>query len=224
MAKRLGTARGMDRLIFFTDAVTAIAITLLVLPLVDLVTGFAASKNPALGPSHLGLFLYDNLGQIFSFVLSFVIIARFWISNHALMEHAKRSTPVLMWLNILWAFTIVVLPLPTEITAAFHTSVLSLALYIGTMTANSLLLTGIAWEIYKNPELEDKDQLESITEVWGTGITSVIFIIALVLALLIPHVTYWGLALLLITGPLDRIVKPRIRRWETAKRAASASS
>jgi uncharacterized membrane protein len=224
MAKRLGTERGMDRLIFFTDAVTAIAITLLVLPLVDLVPEFAASSKKGEGAEQIGNFLYDNLGQIFSFVLSFVIIARFWISNHGLLEHAKRSTPTLMWLNIVWAFTIVILPLPTEITAAFKTSVLSLALYIGTMAANSLLLTAIAWEIYRNPQIEDKDELESITEVWGTGITSILFIVALALALLIPHVTYWGLTLLLITGPLDRIVKPRILRWEKARRAANAAN
>jgi uncharacterized membrane protein len=218
----MGTERGMDRLIFFTDAVTAIAITLLILPLVDLVPQFAAAKDG--GPARLPKFLYDNLGQIFAFVLSFVIIARFWLSNHGLLERAKRSTPVLMWLNIGWAFTIVLLPLPTEITAAFETSKLSLALYIGTMAANSLLLTAIAWEIYRHPEIEEKDELESITAVWGTGITAVIFIIALALALLIPHATYYPLLLLLLTGPLDRIVKPRIIKWEKAKRAATSSS
>lgn len=59
----------MDRLVFFTDAVAAIAITLLVLPLVDSVTEAA----------HDGLsveqFIGNNVAAISGFALSFLVIA-----------------------------------------------------------------------------------------------------------------------------------------------------
>ena len=105
--------RGVERLIFFTDAVAAIAITLLILPLVDIVTADASRSHPV----PVSTFLAENVGQLLAFGLSFVIIARFWMANHRILADVVRSTPVLMWLDIGWVFTIVLLPLPTEITA-----------------------------------------------------------------------------------------------------------
>src|SRR5580658_9343962 len=105
------TERAVERLIFFTDAVAAIAITLLILPLVAVVTTDANKSKDIFELS----FINDNLGQLRAFGLSFVIIARFWMANHEILADVVRATSTLMWLDIFWVFTIVVLPLPTEI-------------------------------------------------------------------------------------------------------------
>ena len=67
----MATQRGLERLIFFTDAVTAIAITLLILPLVSIVPAHPAG-NESVWP-----LLVDHASQLGSFVLSFLVIARF---------------------------------------------------------------------------------------------------------------------------------------------------
>jgi uncharacterized membrane protein len=201
----MGTERGMDRLIFFTDAVTAIAITLLILPLVDLV------PHGGHGLTISGFF-HDNFGQIFAFVLSFVIIARLWIANHASLEHVLRATPALMWLNIAWAFTIVLLPLPTALTAATQPEAGPVGFYIGTMTANSLLLTAICWVIYKHPETESGEGTVARKErLVGNAATSVAFIIALIVGTAVREINYFALFALVLTTPFDMIVKPRIK-------------
>jgi len=202
----------MDRLIFFTDAVAAIAITLLILPLVDLV----AQTDPK--KISIDELLHNSGSQIIAFVLSFVVIARFWRGNHQLLTHAERTSPLLIWLNIAWAFTIVVLPLPTEITAVFKTSPIVLALYIGTVAASSLLLTAIGWLLHRRPDLMETGYKESLTQVWGTGSTSVMTLLALALSLTVPGLGFYAMGLLLLTGPLDRVIKPRIRRWEASHR------
>jgi uncharacterized membrane protein len=202
--------RGIERLIFFTDAVAAIAITLLILPLVEIVTNDAANVT-------VEAFLYDNVSQLFAFALSFVIIARFWIANHGILADTIGATPALIWLDIAWVFTIVVLPLPTEITAVYPASELTTVIYIGTCLAGMMLLTAISVYLYRHPGLERKDKPTSAIQVWGIGSTATGFLVALLLALIFPGLHYWALLVLLLATPLDLLVKPLIRRWEKAK-------
>lgn len=204
----MGTARGFDRLVFFTDAVTAIAITLLILPLVDLVPEFAAHRYAA----GVGGFIRLYWTQIWGFGLSFLIIARLWTANHSVLEHVERQSSTLMWLNISWAFTVVVLPLPTALIASLHGDRPALALYIGTMTASSLLLSGMCWEIYRRPELGATDRQHSLVTLYGVGSTAAAFVLALILSQLFPAIGLYWLLLLLITFPLDWIVKPHLRK------------
>ena len=205
--------RGVERLIFFTDAVAAIAITLLILPLVDIVTADASRSHPV----PVSTFLADNVGQLLAFGLSFVIIARFWMANHRILADVVRSTPVLMWLDIGWVFTIVLLPLPTEITAVYQASELTVTIYIATCLANTLLLTGISIYLYRHPELERDGKPTSSLQVWGIGSAAAGFIVALALALIIPRIHYYSLLALLLAYPLDAIIKPRLRRHEAAR-------
>jgi uncharacterized membrane protein len=205
--------RGVERLIFFTDAVVAIAITLLILPLVEIVTTDGGRKTPL----PLGQFLGDNLWQLFAFTLSFAIIARFWIANHEILLNTMRSSPVLMWLDIAWVFTIVILPLPTEITAVYPASVLTVTIYIGTGFASTLLLTAIAYYLYRHPELQSKGAPISAIQLWGIGSTAAGFIVAMALSLIFPPIHYYSLLVLLLTTPLDLLIKPRIARWEAAR-------
>ena len=214
----MGTARGFDRLVFFTDAVTAIAITLLILPLVDLVPEYARLHHT----DGVGGFIQVYWTQIWAFALSFLIIARLWVANHGVLEHIERQLSTLVWLNVAWAFTVVVLPLPTALIAALHSDRAALAAYIGTMTASSLLLTAICWEIYRRPELGATDRQHSLLQLYGVGSTSVAFVVALSLSQVFPQVGLFWLLLLLLTFPLDWIVKPRL--LVGAPHPASASS
>jgi uncharacterized membrane protein len=205
--------RGIERLIFFTDAVVAIAITVLILPLVDIVTADANRAHPVPVES----FLENNIGQLLAFALSFVIIARFWIANHGILADTIGSTSVLIWLDIAWVFTIVVLPLPTEITAVYNASELTTCIYIGTCLAGMLLLTAMSFYLNRHPELERKGKPESALQIWGNGSTAVGFALAFVLELIFPTLHYWTLLILLLATPLDLLVKPRIRKREAAK-------
>ena len=207
------TERGVERLIFFTDAVAAIAITLLILPLVEIVTTDADKGVP------VERFIHDNFGQLLAFGLSFLIIARFWMANHEILADVVRMSTVLMWLDIAWVFTIVLLPLPTEITAVYPPSLLTVVIYIGTCFVSTLLLTAMSLYLYVNPKLERTGKPTSGVQVWGIGSTAVAFLVALALALIFPAIRYYSLFALLLTFPLDAIIKPRILRREAAKHA-----
>ena len=98
---------GFRRLVSFSDAVVAIAITLLILPLVD-----AASS---IGTTGIGHFLSDNRTKLLAFLLSFVVIGRFWWGQHQVFERVKTYNPLLVWGMFVWLLSIVFLPFPTEL-------------------------------------------------------------------------------------------------------------
>lgn len=94
----------LDRLAAFSDAVFAIAITLLVLPLTEL---DIAGDLPAA--------LYDDRGKIIAFVVSFAVIGRYWISHHNDVQRMVGVDQRLLVRNLVLLFFIVVLPFPTSV-------------------------------------------------------------------------------------------------------------
>ncbi len=165
----MGTPRGLDRLIFFTDAVAAIAITLLILPLVDLVPEAGEAANAA-------DFLGGIVPQLASFLISFLVIARLWIAHHAVFEHVEAYSRALMWLSLFWALTIVVLPLPTSMTAEFSAQPLVVGLYIGTMTLSSAALTAMSVLVHRSAALEAADHPLTRQALFASAATTLAFV------------------------------------------------
>src|SRR5512135_2235194 len=101
-----------DRLLQCTDAIVSIAITLLVLPVVDLV-----GESIRNGASSVEV-LTDHWPQIYSFLLSFGVIALLWRAHHRLFGYIETATNAVYLWNLLWILTIVALPFPTEMVAS----------------------------------------------------------------------------------------------------------
>ena len=93
---------GFRRLVGFSDAVVAIAITLLVLPLVD--------SASSIGNESLSMFFHHNQTKLWAFALSFAVIGSFWWGQHQLFERVRAYNGVLVWGMFLWLLGIVFLP------------------------------------------------------------------------------------------------------------------
>ena len=78
--------RNFDRLLTFVDAIVAIAITLLVLPLVEL------APEVRDGGSVADL-LREHADELGAFVLSFYVIARIWLSQHHAVATLLEGSP-----------------------------------------------------------------------------------------------------------------------------------
>jgi uncharacterized membrane protein len=198
--------RGLDRIIFFTDAVAAIAITLLILPLVDEVSTAASHGQ------RVEEFLADNASQALGFSISFAVIARLWMAHHSLFQHVRAHTPLLVWLNFLWAFTIAVLPLPTAVISQFEIDAAARALYIGTMAASSLVLTLILLTITRTPGVVDPTAPISAHSVSGSVISSGLFLLAWLVGTLSSAIGLWAMLALFLAGPLERLLTGPIGR------------
>jgi len=188
---QLERERGLDRFLTFVDAVVAIAITLLVLPLAELASD--------IGDSTAGDLLRDHRGELFAFVLSFFVIAQLWFSQHHIVEHLVRQDPLVMRLLVLWLFTIVVLPFPTALLADAADEPATKVLYIGTLAASSLLLAGVAWRMRRRAAIRDSDNGPDPAPI---AVTVGLFVVALVISLQWPATSYWPLFLLPLNDPL----------------------
>ncbi|QSB12659.1 DUF1211 domain-containing protein [Natronosporangium hydrolyticum] len=100
-------SRPLDRTTAFTDAAVAIALTLLVLPLVEVVHSAPQTPLPELVDGH-----GDDL---LAFVVSFFVVMTFWRAHRRLFEPVQRLDERLLTLNGLWLLGVVFLPVPTAV-------------------------------------------------------------------------------------------------------------
>jgi TMEM175 potassium channel family protein len=95
-----------ERLIFFSDAVVAIAITLLALGL-PLPSGS--------GDEAVWLSLRSHSSAYLAFLISFAVIGAHWRLHHRLYRYVGRLDPRLISINMLWLLTIILTPYVTRV-------------------------------------------------------------------------------------------------------------
>jgi uncharacterized membrane protein len=191
--------RGLERIVNLTDAVVAIAATLLVLPLVDL-AGEAQR-------GHVGDLISDNGDKLFAFVLSFVVIARFWVVHQRIYRNIGAYVPMLVWANFVWLLGIVFIPFPTELVGTRGASdATSSALYVGTLALTTIAAAAQQIIIVRRPELEHESvrgSLSSENSLASAGS----MVLAVILTVLIPSVGLWSLLLLVAADPTANVIR-----------------
>jgi uncharacterized membrane protein len=198
--KAIRTERGLDRLVNFSDATVAIAITLLILPLVDVATEM---KDHSAGEV-----LTDNWGQLLGFVISFWVIGRFWIIHHQVFEWVADYSHALIWANLLWMSSIVFIPFVANALANIDTTDRPdlYALYIGTMIVASLSMALVEVILARHPDLLREDARDRIDFV-RVFVPSGILAVALILAILVPSIGMLWLLLLFLGRPLTMVLR-----------------
>lgn len=187
----------------FIDAVVAIAMTLLILPLMESVSDAAESEGTALD------WFLDHQWQVTSFVLSFAIIAMFWLNHQRLFAGVERVNTTLLWISMAWLLTIVWLPVATALSGRMsNEDVVAKALYIG-----SMILTALVAMIQRVYVLRHRHEFGDVPrETLRGGLSAdismcVLFSAALVVSIVVPVVNYYALFLMVLMGPMQSLVR-----------------
>lgn len=186
---------GTDRIIAFSDAVVAIAITVLLLPLAEV-------QLPD-EKFDFGTFLDANGPLLGGLTLSWVIIALFWLAHHRLFDQIRFFDALTVRLNFLWLFVIALMPLPTNILIDHETTTATVGFYIGWMFLISALLMTIQAHARRTPGMMDPDylQTQSAREAgWRARLITLVFAICFLVALVQPNIALW---FLLLQIPVD---------------------
>jgi uncharacterized membrane protein len=108
-----------DRVAFFSDAVFAIAMTLLVVGI----------GVPEVAESGLDQALSDKRPEIVSFFVSFVVIGNYWLSHHRFFSHLVRVSGRLMLWNLVYLAAIAFTPFPTALAGRYTDRPISIVMY-----------------------------------------------------------------------------------------------
>ncbi len=186
----------------FVDAVVAIALTLLILPLIDSVGEVANAGEGTLA------WFTEHSGQLLNFVLSFVLIAMFWMIHHRLFERVERITPALMWLLTGWLLTIVWLPVATAIAGRMDDGdAVAKTLYIGSLILTAMMSLLVRLYLRAHPALHRMDRGESLSGLAVDISLALLFAVALAATLLIPAVGYYALLVMVLSGAVQRVIR-----------------
>ncbi|RZK34820.1 MAG: DUF1211 domain-containing protein, partial [Hymenobacter sp.] len=96
----------LERLILFTDAVFAIAITLLVIEIKVPELHHATEEAAMEGLQRL-------IPKFIGFFISFFVIAIYWVAHHRIFRFVHRLDNRLIWINLFFLLGIVLMPFTT---------------------------------------------------------------------------------------------------------------
>ena len=178
-----------ERLIFFSDAVFAIAITLLVLEIH--VPDINADGGNA------GQALASDIPSFIGFFISFLVIGRFWVGHHGAMGRVTQFSPRLLWPNLFLLMAIAFLPFPTAFMSQNMGHFLPAVFYNLCLLVTSLLswrLVSLATSMWHDGDHGDERRIMSARGI-GVALGAVV---AIALAFATPLFSQFGL----ITIPL----------------------
>jgi len=115
-----------ERLLALSDGVVAIAITLLVLQLN--VPDPAKLVHPD-SASELAKQLSKGADQLISYVISFYVIAQFWLVHHRVFRRITGQQEGLAWWNFAFLFTITVMPFTSDLLGKYAANPLAIDIF-----------------------------------------------------------------------------------------------
>lgn len=182
-----------NRVISLSDAVFAIAMTLLVLTL----------DVPDVSPSAMAEALTAQLTQFTAFALSFILVAIIWTQHHKFMASLSKLEPVLIGLNLVLLGVVVAVPYPTNLIGNDPSISISVVIFISVFLLLSLLyllMTIRAHIVNAWSKPVSTEYFIWMLSSWGAGI--VVMLVAMSLAFSYPLIALAILAISMIFGPL----------------------
>ena len=198
-----------DRVLFFSDAVFAIAITLLVVDIrvPDIVTDTAQE-------------LSADKGRIVSFAISFLVIGLFWMGHHRLFRYIAALDRRLIFINLLFLGTIAFLPYPTALLFAGGTRQTTGPVFYAACVAVAGLMELAVWLYATHAKGLVPASVSPALRRYELGQllpTPVVFLLSIPVAFIAPGVAPFTWILLV---PIGRIL-PRVMRGKVNGGAGS---
>ena len=193
-----------ERFITFSDAVIAIAMTLLILPLMEATSEIGAEDEEQI--ITVQQFFAENAEKVGAFFISFWVAAQFWIAHDKSFRYVGRFSRRLVLLNFLWMLGIVFLPVATSLLTSVPDK-LGVVVYILTMLITNMVGGLMIYVIRSDRRVWKGHRGPGMLSVVKNAIFSVFLLAALLLSLFVPAVGAYSLVLLSLAQVSVRFVE-----------------
>jgi uncharacterized membrane protein len=201
-----GIARGsaeFGRVAGFSDAIFAIAMTLLVLQIG--VTGLPPDGGSARDMLDA---LQDALPEIASFVVSFYVIGRYWLAHHWFYSRLERVDRRLLSLNLLYLGFVAFLPFPTSLIGEYEQNPIAFVVFALSMAGVSLMEVSSTHHAYRAGLV----RRDAPADVWRWSLAAslfpvAVFLISIPIAFVNPT---WALLSWFALAPLGALINRRM--------------
>lgn len=179
---RRGDEPEFGRILYFSDAVYAIALTLLAL---DLRVAHLTGDESA--PATMIAALDDLIPKLIAFGVGFALLARYWLAHHDFMSRLSALDSPLITLNLVYLAFVALLPFPTALIGEFESNPISGVVFAATLSVISLLETLMLGHAHRAGLMrEHLTPEESRYELIGSLQPAVMFLVTIPLAFISP--------------------------------------
>lgn len=189
------------------DGIFAVAMTLLV---IDLKLPEHANVSD---PAVLREALAELVPNLISWLISFMVLAIYWVANHRLYSHVRHADGRLVWFTMLMLAGASLLPFASAVNSRALSDVAQgvYAAVMGLMGLASLLA---ARHIYRHPQLcaQPMDRETYIAACVRTSGVIVIGLLTVPIAAVAPHMANFAFLLIFLLRPVSAAVARRWRR------------
>jgi uncharacterized membrane protein len=197
-----------ERLVFFSDAVVAIALTLLAL---DLPVPGGIENADAVSVADMIRDAGSHFDDYLAFLISFLVIGAHWRAHHGVFRYVRKATRAIIGLNFYWLLLIVITPFTTKTLSVGKMNVLRFGLYAFTEAMQFALFAVMTVMIIRSQQIPADSDLQRLrSSRWQTTTMAIGFTLSIPLYLIIGPIAFGAWALVPIVG--GRIVEPLLRR------------
>lgn len=206
---RGGPGLEFSRVSIFSDAVYAIALTLLVVAL-------DVPQAPEDDPAALASALWATRPNIVGFFVGFVLLGHFWLAHHQFFASLRSVDRPLIVLNLVYLAFVAFMPFPVALISEFERNPVAFYVFAGCMATISLLELVMFAYATRHGHTRAPMSPEAIRfGLVSTGAPVAVMLLSLPLAAI--HTT-WALILWLVLVPLGLWLRRRGPRYPSPAR------
>ncbi|RYD99668.1 MAG: DUF1211 domain-containing protein [Sphingobacteriales bacterium] len=180
----------LERMILFSDAVFAIAITLLAIEIkVPKLDRHAVTDGQLLHQ------LAEMIPEFIGFLVSFIIIGIYWTVHHRIFGYVINYNRRLLWMNLYFLLGVVLMPFSSAFYSQYILSGVSTPVIV--YCANIILLGGMnlaIWLYIKNPKRSLStgiDPLDSKYFIFRALVPPLMFVVMAIVYANAPKAAFW---------------------------------